>query len=105
MSRATAPMKAVSPLIAELEQETQIARRVLERVPGDKLTWKPHTSRCRLDNWLSMSPLFRGHWPAFWRSTFMRLEALISQGDFGGGIDSRPRGKRPYGTRVPHGIG
>ena len=48
MSQAAAPMKAVSPLIAELVQETQITRRVLERVPGDKLTWKPHTKSMSL---------------------------------------------------------
>jgi uncharacterized damage-inducible protein DinB len=29
-------------LIEELEQEAQSTRRVLERVPADKLTWKPH---------------------------------------------------------------
>ena len=34
-------------LIAEVEQEAATTRRVLERVPEDKLTWKPH--------WKSMS--------------------------------------------------
>lgn len=29
-------------LIQELEQEAQTTRRVLERVPNDKLGWKPH---------------------------------------------------------------
>ena len=29
-------------LIRELEQEAQTTRRVLERVPGDRLGWKPH---------------------------------------------------------------
>jgi uncharacterized damage-inducible protein DinB len=29
-------------LLQELEQETQTTRRVLERVPEDKLAWKPH---------------------------------------------------------------
>ncbi len=29
-------------LVAELEQEAQTTRRMLERVPGDKLEWKPH---------------------------------------------------------------
>ena len=29
-------------LIGELEQEAATTRRVLERVPADKLTWKPH---------------------------------------------------------------
>jgi uncharacterized damage-inducible protein DinB len=28
--------------IAELDQEAQITRRLLERLPEDKLTWKPH---------------------------------------------------------------
>ncbi|MBD3297109.1 MAG: hypothetical protein GF341_00485 [candidate division Zixibacteria bacterium] len=29
-------------LIAEMEQEAATTRRVLERVPGDKLDWRPH---------------------------------------------------------------
>jgi uncharacterized damage-inducible protein DinB len=29
-------------LIAELKQEAESTRRVLERVPSDKLSWKPH---------------------------------------------------------------
>ena len=32
----------VEPFLHELEQEAQTTRRVLERVPNDKLTWKPH---------------------------------------------------------------
>src|SRR5262245_10597057 len=35
-------MSVVNALIQELEQESQTTRRVLERVPGDKLAWKPH---------------------------------------------------------------
>jgi uncharacterized damage-inducible protein DinB len=31
-----------SPLLAELEQEADNTRRVLERVPGDRLDWRPH---------------------------------------------------------------
>ncbi|MBI4441961.1 MAG: DinB family protein [Acidobacteria bacterium] len=34
--------RIVDSFLAELEQETQTTRRVLERVPGDKLDWKPH---------------------------------------------------------------
>jgi uncharacterized damage-inducible protein DinB len=30
------------PLLNELHQEAAITRRVLERVPGDKLEWRPH---------------------------------------------------------------
>ena len=35
-------MALVDPLIQELEQETAATRRVLERVPADKLSWRPH---------------------------------------------------------------
>src|SRR5262245_53444274 len=35
-------MRIVDALIAELTQEAQTTRRVLERVPDDKLSWKPH---------------------------------------------------------------
>ena len=34
--------------IQELEQEAQTTRRVLERVPGDHLTWKPHAKSMSL---------------------------------------------------------
>lgn len=35
-------MSIVQGLLQELETEGQTTRRVLERVPSDKLTWKPH---------------------------------------------------------------
>jgi uncharacterized damage-inducible protein DinB len=35
-------MSATAALIQELEQESATTRRVLERVPSDKLAWKPH---------------------------------------------------------------
>ena len=35
-------------LIMELDREAQTTRRVLERVPTDKLTWKPHTKSMTL---------------------------------------------------------
>jgi uncharacterized damage-inducible protein DinB len=35
-------MKMSSPFIDELTREAEATRRVLERVPQDKLTWKPH---------------------------------------------------------------
>ncbi len=34
--------------IQELEQETHTTRRVLERVPGDQLAWKPHAKSMSL---------------------------------------------------------
>jgi uncharacterized damage-inducible protein DinB len=35
-------MRIVDPILMELDQEGATTRRVLERVPGEKLTWKPH---------------------------------------------------------------
>jgi hypothetical protein len=35
-------MSTIEALLQELDQETQTTRRVLERVPGDHLHWKPH---------------------------------------------------------------
>lgn len=35
-------MPAIDPILMEIEQESKVTQRVLERVPGDKLTWKPH---------------------------------------------------------------
>ncbi len=35
-------MALADSLIMELDQEAKTTRRVLDRVPGDKLTWKPH---------------------------------------------------------------
>jgi uncharacterized damage-inducible protein DinB len=32
----------LEPLLNEFHEEAAITRRVLERVPGDKLSWKPH---------------------------------------------------------------
>jgi uncharacterized damage-inducible protein DinB len=35
-------MAIIDGLLQELEQEAQTTRRVLSRVPGDQLAWKPH---------------------------------------------------------------
>lgn len=35
-------MVTVNDILQELEQESQATRRVLERLPGDRLQWKPH---------------------------------------------------------------
>ena len=40
--------RIVDSFIPELEQEGQTTRRVLERVPEDKLSWKPHTKSMSL---------------------------------------------------------
>jgi len=41
-------MNATDPLIAELESESEATRRLLDRVPADKLGWKPHTKSMTL---------------------------------------------------------
>jgi len=33
---------AIDPILMEIEQESKVTQRVLDRVPEDKLTWKPH---------------------------------------------------------------
>jgi uncharacterized damage-inducible protein DinB len=35
-------IKLIEPMCGEIAQEAATTRRVLERVPADKLTWKPH---------------------------------------------------------------
>ena len=35
-------MSLINALLQELEQEAQTTRRVLERVPNERLAWKPH---------------------------------------------------------------
>jgi uncharacterized damage-inducible protein DinB len=35
-------MPAIDSILMEIEQESKVTQRVLDRVPGDKLTWKPH---------------------------------------------------------------
>ncbi len=35
-------MSTTAAILQEIDQESATTRRVLERVPGDRLTWKPH---------------------------------------------------------------
>jgi len=41
-------MSATAAFLQEFEQESKTTRRVLERVPTDKLTWKPHAKSMSL---------------------------------------------------------
>ena len=38
----TTTVRAIDPMIAELDHEAEATERMLDRVPSDKLTWKPH---------------------------------------------------------------
>ena len=42
MTRTAETWELSQMLLGELEQEAVATRRVLQRVPGDKLTWRPH---------------------------------------------------------------
>jgi uncharacterized damage-inducible protein DinB len=42
MTRTTETWEIAQMLFGELEQEAQATRRVLQRVPEDKLSWRPH---------------------------------------------------------------
>lgn len=41
-------IKMLEPMMKELRQEAVITRRILERVPADKLGWKPHAKSMSL---------------------------------------------------------
>ncbi len=41
-------MRIVDSILVELDQEAGTTKRVLERVPNDKLTWKPHAKSMSL---------------------------------------------------------
>src|SRR5579864_6547347 len=41
-AEATAKATAAQPFLEEFRAEVPAIRRILERVPGDKLAWKPH---------------------------------------------------------------
>src|SRR5258708_22706107 len=58
-------MSATASLLEELEQECQTTRRVLERVPTDKLGWKPHDKSMSLGTLamhVAMSPGYITDW-------------------------------------------
>ena len=42
MATMVSTTNTVSPMLLELREEAAITKRVLDRVPADKLTWKPH---------------------------------------------------------------
>src|SRR5580692_4940206 len=42
LGREEAMMQLRDSILMELDQESQTTKRVLERIPDDKLTWKPH---------------------------------------------------------------
>src|SRR4249919_626785 len=58
-------MSIIEALLQEFEQEVQTTRRVLERVPADKLAWKPHDKSMSLGKLalhVATSPAFITDW-------------------------------------------
>ncbi|HEY4959397.1 MAG TPA: DinB family protein [Candidatus Limnocylindrales bacterium] len=42
MATATKANTMIEPMLGEFREEAGVTRRILERVPADKLTWRPH---------------------------------------------------------------
>src|SRR5450755_2940317 len=42
MATATKASTMIEPMIGEFREEAAVTQRILERVPADKLTWRPH---------------------------------------------------------------
>ncbi len=51
-------IKMLEPMINEIQKEAVTTRGVLERVPADKLSWKPHPKSMSLGQ---LAPPHRGH--------------------------------------------
>jgi uncharacterized damage-inducible protein DinB len=71
---------SVAAMIREMEQENATTRRVLERVPNDKLSWKPHPKSMSLGELalhVAMSPGYCSAWA---------LQDTMELGKGGGGL-------------------
>src|SRR6266849_3530528 len=58
-------MSSATAILQEFDQESATTRRVLERVPGDQLTWKPHPKSMSLGELamhVASSPGFIAEW-------------------------------------------
>jgi uncharacterized damage-inducible protein DinB len=72
---------SIAAILRELEQENATTRRVLERVPEDKLSWKPHPKSMSLGELalhVAMSP---GYIASNWA-----LQDVVQVGGDGGGL-------------------
>ena len=69
---ATVVTPAVSAILQEFREEAAITKRVLDRVPGDKLTWKPHEKSMTLGQ-------LAGHVPPQ-PSSIQEIHSTLEQG-------------------------
>jgi len=84
-------MNLAEPLAMELAHEARTTRRLLERIPAEKLGWKPHPRSMtlgRLAMHLSEIPK--------WGVLTLTTEEFVQQGTF------TPRGLEELKTRMPY---
>jgi uncharacterized damage-inducible protein DinB len=74
-------MAIVEPLIQEIDREGATTKRVLERVPSDRLSWKPHPKSMSLGELAMHIATVPGHISGW---------ALNDEMDFGHGRDGQP---------------
>src|SRR5450631_4418248 len=48
MATATKANTMIEPMLGEFREEAAVTKRILERVPADKLTWRPHSKSMTL---------------------------------------------------------
>src|SRR5439155_20322088 len=73
------PMSLTDAILKEFEMECATTRRVLERVPDDRLTWKPHPKSMSLGELalhLASSPGAIGEWGLVDTMDFRRCRQL-----------------------------
>ena len=88
-------------LLAEIEREAATTRKLLERVPEDKLTWKPHAKSMSLGG-LSTHVANLAHWgvmtmtqPELDIATYGRLAEATSRAQLLEAFDGHMRALRP----------
>jgi len=74
----TVTMRAIDPMIGELDQEAVATRQMLEAVPADKLSWRPHPKSMTLGQ---LSLHIAGIWGGI--SSFLELDGFdVNDVDF-----------------------
>ena len=66
-------MAIVDSILMEIDQEAKTTQRVLDRIPEDKLTWKPHAKSYSLGQLALHIARGQGFWPT--RSARIRLKS------------------------------
>jgi uncharacterized damage-inducible protein DinB len=70
-------MKIAEPLAAEFKLEARMTRRMLERVPGDRLTWRPHPKSMSLGRLAMHVAEIPG-----WARSILEQDELVLDGSF-----------------------